>query len=275
MSVGWSTILSLWRLMRWAVRVPGILAKLAFLPAYQRSHEQWLSRHALGAHWTKLGHHLEYSVHLPVQMDASERSAEIALRSTKENLDRVSLLFEAEGPLGRYQQQVSARRVGAKPVVVKMENIPRLAAYWPRGGKGWPIFLVETAAVLDLCVLTSDGHEYRISNRKPRPMWQSWLLHSRWTRIGGQYLNLNLIEDAKREIGVFWHCAFQPQLYVSREVPKEPFLQRAVMAALRGFAWLMSRKPMVSVQFWLATWTSSWPGMFYFDGNYWQRRRRV
>lgn len=231
------------------------LTKRLYLPTYRKSHEIWMKRHRLGAHWHSCGDHLEYSTYLPNSTDPEPRIPRIALRAKGENIEHASLIFEAESRVARFQERIVVTNVGKKPVIYSMVNIPHqeLVQADERGIR----FSLDEYILFDIYIRLESGLEFRKKSSLRASLTHSWLINSEWENKWGQPWNLDVLKFAKGELAGYWRFVFGAngmRRYTPNGCTSRPFGS----VIRKPIAGLMATDLLVSTQFWLAIWSGLW-----------------
>lgn len=81
----------------------------------------------------------------------------------------------------------------------------------------------------------------------------NWFLQSRGRRRWGIFWNLDAIEFAKKCIAEYWEYNFGMPDTMGKL--KFSACRRLVIIFTRPISWLMAKKSIISLQFWLAIWS--------------------
>ena len=240
---------------RW---VGSLVTKKLFLSAYRRSHELWAKRHRLGARWESCGEHLEYSLYLAQFTDPEPRTSKIAIRTTGEDVTHLSLIFEAESDVARYQEQVTMVNVNKKAIVWTMSNIPhqRFVEFHDRAG---PRFSWDACKMRDVRINLASGRDVVPFDTMTSHLTHTWFLNSEWKFKWSLFWNLDALRWAKQRLAQYWRFGFgMPAVRTygpSASSAKTITLGRMLAVVTRPVAWLMSTECATTIQLWLALWS--------------------
>lgn len=241
-------------------RLASIVTKCLFLPTYRRSHAIWVDHHRLGTHWTKCGEHLEYSLYLAHATDPEPKISKIAIRATGQDLHRVSMVFEAESDVARYQEPIVLHNVDPKAIVWTLTNIAyqNLSQVNEKAGIR---FSLDEYRFRNVQVTLDDGTEDRAFDTMQTSLTHTWHWNSDWNYRWGRYWNLDAAKWAKQQMALYWRFGFgMPQApeYGPSGTSASFNLTQLWVAATRPLSRVMATNMLLTLQFWLAIWS----GMF-------------
>jgi hypothetical protein len=230
------------------------LTKGLMLATYQWSHARWDNRHRLGARWSPLGDHAEYSVRLAQFTDPASQSSRIKFRARNAEVSKLNLVFEAFGCEGRYQQQISVEDLDQRSIIKVLSDVPR-ADLIEASDRGI-FFSVDSYRLRNINVQLRDGQSISLPDSLTASLMHNWLLNDAWAFRWKQRWNCNAIRYAKQGIREFWRFRFgRPRVRIfspDRTGTKRQPLSRSLMT---GLGWVMGCNWLVTVQFWLAIWS--------------------
>ena len=236
----------------------GFVAKRLFLGTYIRSHRLWTKRHQLGVHWERCGEHFEYSLYLAHTTDPEPRTSKIAVRATGENIASVSMLFEAESDVARFQEQIAMININQKAIVWTLTNIPhqQFVELHDRAGIR---FSWDAYKMCNIRIKLQSGRDTPLFDTPTSDLTHTWFLNSDWIFRWGQFWNLDTVKWAKNRLAQYWRFRFgMPgvRTYGPTTTSSQALKPWRVFAiATRPIAWLMAQDSAVTVQFWLAIWS--------------------
>jgi hypothetical protein len=242
-------------LVRWA---GGLVTKKLFLSTYQRSHELWAKRDRLGAKWQSCGDDLEYSLYLAQLTDPEPRTSKIAIRTTGEGIARLTLVFEAESDVARFQEQVTMVNVSPKAIIWTMTNIPyqRFLEFHDRAG---PRFSLDSYRLRDVCIKLQSGKDVTPFDTVTSHLTHTWFLNSEWKFKWNRFWNLDALQWAKQRLMQYWLFRFgipAVRTYGPSDSSTNTItLARMLVLITRPVARMMANESMISIQFWFALWS--------------------
>lgn len=240
---------------RWA---GGLVTKKLFLSTYHRSHELWAERHRLGSRWESCGEHLEYSLYLAQLTDPEPRTSKIAIRTTGEDVARLSLIFEAESDVARFQEQVTMVNLNQKAIVWTMTNIPyqRFVEFHDRAG---PRFSWDACRMRDVRIKLQTGKDVASFDTMTSHLTHTWFLNSEWKFKWNRFWNLDALQWAKHRLAQYWRFGFgmpAVRIYGPSSSSANTITFRQMLAVVtRPIAWLMAKESAIVIQFWFALWS--------------------
>lgn len=238
--------------VRWAA---SLITKKLFLRTYHRSHEIWIKRRRLGAHWKKCGEHLEYSLYLAQLTDPEPRASKVAIRSTGEDINHLSLIFEADSDVARFQEQVTMVNVNKKAIVWALTNVPyqQLVEFNDSVSFSWDAYRMR-----NIRITLQSGKELTPFDTMTTHLTHTWCLNSEWKFKWNQFWNLDALQLAKHELALYWRFSFgRPAVQIYGPFPSEtPITVPHVLNVItRPISWLMAREAAITIQFWFALWS--------------------
>ncbi|MBM5573009.1 MULTISPECIES: hypothetical protein [Deefgea] len=244
----------LFTLVRWAY---GYVTKWLFLNTYRKSHQIWTDRHQLGAYWTKCGEYFEYSYNFALQVDDRDQKSKIAFKSLRNDIQRISLIFETESVVARYQEYIKLNDLTEKPIIMSLSNIPRLEISG-RFKDGMPFFSWDDFYLRNVQIDFIDGTVVNINELLRSSMTQTWAFNSKWKRKWSSIWNVDAIDWAQHRMALYWQYRFGMPLvriYVPYSVQRKLTFELLLAIATRPIALIMASKAAISIQFWLAIWS--------------------
>ncbi|WP_240023791.1 hypothetical protein [Serratia marcescens] len=225
------------------------ITRLWLLKTYQKSHEYKFRRNQLGAHWEPLGEHLEYSMRLVHSADHESVKSRLAFRAKGALVENLSLYFEASGHGIRYQQKIELVNLDQSVLIVNLNQIPRqeLMEISERG-----IYFSITETQFTQCIVTLPGGKKQPSFDSQRfSLMHGWMFRDTWERRWGVLWNCSAIEDAKKEMKLYWRCRLGEYGYFSLNHPRFGPLTLNGMFR-KGLCKLLVNPYSITLQFWLA-----------------------
>jgi hypothetical protein len=250
-----------WKAIRTALKASSWIWDKAtvhlFRPTYVRSHNRWLRRHRLGSHWESFDDVLEYSIYLPISLEPEPRTPLIAFRSKNDDVVNLSVVFEAESDTTRFQEKISVVNLTKKPIICKMSKIPHqevIGMY----ANGWPRFLIDEYRFLDWQIQLTRNRKIHLERSVTSHLMQCWAVNSTWSEKWECNWNLDAIVWAKRELAIYWQFGFgMPRVRIYGPGGHSSSFDLTFYIT-RPIAKLMSAKFAVSIQFWVAIWSTLW-----------------
>lgn len=225
------------------------ITRLWLLKTYQKSHEYKFRRNQLGAHWEPLGEHLEYSMRLVHSADHESVKSRLAFRAKGALVENLSLYFEASGHGIRYQQKIELVNLDQSVLIVNLNQIPRqeLMEISERG-----IYFSITETQFTQCIVTLPGGKKQPSFDSQRfSLMHGWMFRDTWERRWGVLWNCSAIEDAKKEMKLYWRWRLGEYGYFSLNHPRFGPLTLNGMFR-KGLCKLLVNPYSITLQFWLA-----------------------
>lgn len=225
------------------------LTSIWLLKTYRQSHEFKQKRLRLGAHWKKLGEHLEYSLRLSNPADHEKVKPRVAFRSPNNLVTKASMFFEARGSGIRYQQKIELINIDEKPLVFTLDQIPQddLLESSERG----IFFTIDEIQFLECQLIFSNGHHSPVFNSLTSHLAYNWLLNDKWNRRWGMLWNCNAIEHAKVEISHYWRWRLGDyRHFVFYSNDKKGIAMKGMV--LKSLCKILINPYALTIQFWLA-----------------------
>lgn len=241
------------RALHWAFTY---LTRALFSGTYRRSHELWAKRHRLGAHWNACGQHLEYSVYIAQATDPEPRISRIAFRSVNEDIDTLSVVFEADSDTARYQERIAMVNVNRKPIVWTMTNVP-FQDFLQLHDHAGPRFSWDAYKISVVQLKLKGGRIVQPFDTLTSHLTHTWFLNSTWRHKWQRFWNLDAIHWAKKRLCEYWTFGFgmpATRRYGPNGYEATP-VQRLMTSGTRPLAWLMASDWVVTIQFWAALWS--------------------
>lgn len=233
----------------------GKITSLMFKETWQRSHIVSANRRRLGSHWRKFAQGVEYSIYLAQYTDPEPRISKIAFRTENKEIAHLSLIFEAESNAARFQETISICDLNQKPIVwtlnnIPFQNIPELHQL------SWPRFSWDSYRIKSIKSTLTDGRIISSPDTLPSNLTHSWFLNSTWEYRWNRHWNLDAIQSAKTELGLYWKLSFgMPSIRVySPNGFEATLMERITIVTTRPIAWVMGTKSAIALQFWLSLW---------------------
>lgn len=225
------------------------LTRFWLLKTYRKSHEFKQKRLRLGAHWEKLGEHLEYSLRLSNPADHEKIKSRVAFRSPNGAIKNVNMFFEARGSGIRYQQKIELININENILIVTLDRIPQddLLESSERG----IFFTIDEIQFIECHFIFSDSHHSPVFNSLTSHLTYNWLLNDKWKRRWGMLWNCNAIEYAKVEISNYWRCQLGDYRYfVFYSHEQKNFTLEGVIR--KRLCKILIHPYALTIQFWLA-----------------------
>ncbi|WP_172670442.1 hypothetical protein [Chromobacterium subtsugae] len=203
---------------------------------------------------------MEYSLYLAHATDQDPKVSRIAVRATRQDLHRVSMVFEAESDVVRYQESIVLHNVNRKAIVWTLSNIPHQMLIQTSVNEGVR-FSLDECGFRNIKVTLDDGTEKHAFDTMQSSLTHTWHLNSEWKYRWGRYWNLDAVKWAKQQMALYWRFVFgmpRVRVYTPSGPPTQFNLTQLWIVATRPLAWVMATNMLLDLQFWLAIWS----GMF-------------
>lgn len=225
------------------------LTRFWLLKTYRKSHEFKQKRLRLGAHWEKLGEHLEYSLRLSNPADHEKIKSRVAFRSPNGAIKNANMFFEARGSGIRYQQKIELININENILIVTLDQIPQDDLL--ESSECGIFFTIDEIQFMECHFIFSDGHHSPVFNSLTSHLTYNWLLNDKWKRRWGMLWNCNAIEDAKVELSNYWRYRLEDYRYfVFSSYDEKDFTLEGVIR--KKLCKILIHPYALTVQFWLA-----------------------
>lgn len=225
------------------------LTRFWLLKTYRKSHEFKQKRLRLGAHWEKLGEHLEYSLRLSNPADHEKIKSRVAFRSPNGAIKNANMFFEARGSGIRYQQKIELININENILIVTLDQIPQDDLL--ESSECGIFFTIDEIQFMECHFIFSDGHHSPVFNSLASHLTYNWLLNDKWKRRWGMLWNCNAIEDAKVELSNYWRYRLEDYRYfVFSSYDEKDFTLEGVIR--KKLCKILIHPYALTVQFWLA-----------------------
>ncbi|WP_211442454.1 hypothetical protein [Collimonas humicola] len=188
--------------------------------------------------------------------DPEPRISRIAFRALHEDIQELTLFFEAESASARFQERIEIRNVNKKPIVWIMTNVPHQDFLRSNECTGLQ-FSWDTYRISVTRLKLKNGYEVDPFNALTCHLTHTWFLNSTWKWKWKRFWNLDAIQWAKTRLFEYWHFGFgMPAIRIFGPNGFEvTTVQRLLISATRPIAWVMSRNWVITFQFWIAIWS--------------------